>query len=536
MLKPHHLLVFLTVLLTTGLTPRPALTQRTLTPETPSPTLVQETPQTPRERDIANWFEANRDRHTQIRAFVQRMPKGADLHSHLSGAVYAESYLGWAASENYCVDPNALVLVAPADCRSTNGHIQADQVFRNIPLYNALIDRWSVRNLPFAGQTGHNQFFSAFDGFDAFSSDTAMRPRMVAEVIRRAAAQNIQYLELMLTIQGRAIRDLAPELQLSRGDEQAFALARRQLLQNPQFQALIQQGVAELDTLQQDLFLTLGCHHSNRPSHCNVTVNYIQQTNRLNPPEQVFAQFVYAVELIKAHPDIVGLNLVAPEDHPVALRDYSLQMAMLGFLHRQEPDLNIALHAGELTLGLVPPSELRFHIREAVEVAQAKRIGHGVSIFYENDPWDLLATMAQRGVLVEICLTSNDVILNVTGPAHPFLDYLKAGVPVTLATDDEGIGRIDLSHEYWQAAIHYGLGYVELKRLARNSLEYSFLPGDSLWSSPEYRSLVAPCQGDNPGSGTISSGCANFLANHERANQQWLLEAQFSQFEAAPWP
>jgi len=59
----------------------------------------------PSASQVANWFEAHRDSPAALRAFVQRMPKGGDIHSHLSGAVYAEHYLEWAAADGYCVDP-----------------------------------------------------------------------------------------------------------------------------------------------------------------------------------------------------------------------------------------------------------------------------------------------------------------------------------------------------------------------------------------------------------------------------------------------
>jgi adenosine deaminase len=149
--------------------------------------------------------------------------------------------------------------------------------------------------------------------------------------------------------------------------------------------------------------------------------------------------------------------------------------------------VNIALHAGELTLGLVPPEHLRFHIRQAVQIANAKRIGHGVDISYEDEAPALMADMRARSVLVEICLTSNDLILGLKDTQHPFPDYLRAGVPATLASGDEGVSRIDLSHEYWRAATTYGLGYRDLKTLASNTLTYSFLAGHSLWHSTPQR-------------------------------------------------
>jgi hypothetical protein len=138
-------------------------------------------------------------------------------------------------------------------------------------------------------------------------------------------------------------------------------------------------------------------------------------------------------------------------------------------------------------------------------------------------------------VPVEICLTSNDTILNVRGADHPFGLYRAAGVPVTLASDDEGIARIDLSHEYQVAFLQHGLKYGDLKHLARNSLEYSFLAGQSLWQSPKYASVVAPCAKDAPGSTSPSKGCTEFLKQNDRARQQWQLETDFAEFETLPW-
>jgi hypothetical protein len=45
---------------------------------------------------------------------------------------------------------------------------------------------------------------------------------------------------------------------------------------------------------------------------------------------------------------------------------------------------------------------------------------------------------------------------------------------MTLSTDDEGVSRIDLTHEYVRAVETYVLGYTDLQELVRNSLEYGF--------------------------------------------------------------
>ena len=248
----------------------------------------------------------------------------------------------------------------------------------------------------------------------------------------------------------------------------------------------------------------------------------------------VFAQLVYGFELARADRRVVGVNMVAPEDFPVARRDYSLHMRMVGWLTDLHGVVKTALHAGELTLGLVPPSDLRFHIREAVEVAKARRIGHGVDLAYERDAMQLLADMKRRDVLVEICLTSNDVILGVRGSRHPLPEYMNAGVPVTLATDDEGVSRIDLTNEYVRAAETYGLGYRQLKQLSRNSLTYSFLAGDSLWRSASDAQPIAACAGQGPDR-QPSPACQSFLDASDKARLQWDLERAFHAFEVMSW-
>jgi adenosine deaminase len=123
----------------------------------------------------------------------------------------------------------------------------------------------------------------------------------------------------------------------------------------------------------------------------------------------------------------------------------------------------------------VPPEGLSFHIRHSIELGHAERIGHGVSVMDEHNAVPLLQEMAKRKILVEICLTSNDLILGIKGDNHPLQVYRKYNVPVALATDDEGVSRSDMTHEYLRAAETYNLSYIDLKRMARQSLEYSFL-------------------------------------------------------------
>ena len=196
--------------------------------------------------------------------------------------------------------------------------------------------------------------------------------------------------------------------------------------------------------------------------------------------------------------------------------------------------VHITLHAGELAPGMVPPDGVRFHIRSAVEEADAERIGHGVDVMYEDRPYDLLKQMATKHVMVEINLTSNDVILNIKGADHPLPTYRLYHVPVALSTDDEGVSRINLTHEYVRAAMTYPLTYNDLKQMVRTGLEHSFLPGDSLWEQPgpweSYAHARAACR-TQLGREQASGACASLLEASEKAKQQFELERRFQVFE-----
>jgi adenosine deaminase len=273
------------------------------------------------------------------------------------------------------------------------------------------------------------------------------------------------------------------------------------------------------------------CGKTEEVPACCVQIRFLYQVLRGNPKEQVFAQALLGFEVASADPRYVGINFVMPEDGYTSMTDYELHMKMVGFLHGLYPKVRISLHAGELAPGLVTYEGLCCHIRLAVEDAHAERIGHGVDVMYENRPYDLLKELAAKHVMVEINLTSNDVILGVSGKDHPFPIYRKFGVPVALSTDDEGVSRIDLTHEYVRAVETYDLNYSDLKRLVRTGLEHSFLPGASLWHEPDvFAHSVAACAQDTPGADKPSSACADFLKSSEKARLQWELERRFREF------
>jgi len=278
------------------------------------------------------------------------------------------------------------------------------------------------------------------------------------------------------------------------------------------------------------------CGQSGATPACNLQVRYLYQVLRALPSAAVFIQLLCGFELASADSLVVGINMVQPEDWRVVLANYRLQMQMVHALHTLYPKVHITLHAGELGPGMVPPDDLRFHIRSAVEEGNAERIGHGVDVMQEARPYDLLKEMATKRVMAEINLTSNDVILNVKGADHPLPMYRLYHVPVALSTDDEGVSRINMTHEYVRAATTYPLTYSDFKQMVRTGLEHSFLPGDSLWEQTgpweSYTRPRAACRSQLGGE-KASGACASLLETSEKARQQFELERRFQVFEKA---
>ena len=479
------------------------------------------------EQKTARYLDSVRRHPPLLLAFLHDMPKGGDLHNHLSGAIYAEDLIDFAASDNLCVDRTTSRLIAPPcdSCEKYTSKPAIHCAYDDHILYNQIIDAWSMRNWRPGDESGHDHFFATFDRFSLTAHNHV--PESIASVMNRAAREHLQYIEFMHTADGSG----AVELGMKLGWTSDFAKMREQLLTG----GLKDIAAATTKTLLEDerqARAELKCGTPEAQPGCDVNVRYLYQVLRGLPHEAVFAQLVLGFELASSSSRFVGLNLVMPEDWYVPIHDFHEHMEMLDYLHGVYPKAHISLHAGELAEGLVKPEDLTYHIRESVERGHAERIGHGVDVMLEKDPIGLMEEMAARNVMVEINLTSNDQILGVSGDEHPLPIYMKYGVPVAISTDDEGVARSDMTHEYLRAVEGYHLQYTELKRMTRQSVEHSFLPGESLWTSekPAFR-VVSACAGDVAGTEKPSEACAKFLAANERAREQWKLESEFAKFE-----
>lgn len=475
------------------------------------------------EQRTAKYLQSVRSQPPLLLAFLRQMPKGADLHNHLSGSIYAESWIDFAAQDNLCVDRTTSILIAPpcdASCERYTNKPAVRCAYGDQVLYNSMIDAWSMRNWNPGEESGHDHFFATFDKFSLASHNHTAD--MIAEAASHAAEDHLQLLELMHTADGSQAIQLGAKI----GWDEHLSELRDKLLAAG-LKNIAAETSQKLTQDEKKMRSQLKCGLPQASPACAVTIRYLYQVLRGLPPESVFAQILLGFELAYSDQRFVGLNLVMPEDWYVPMHDFDLHMKMLNYLHEVYPQVHISLHAGELAFGLVPPEGVTFHVRDSIERGHAERIGHGADLMNEHDPIGLINVMLKRNVLVEICLTSNDLILGVKGEDHPLPMYLKYGVPAALATDDEGVSRSDLTHEYLRAVEAYDfLQYGDLKRMARLSLEHSFLPGASLWADAKSFRMVSTCTGSK-----VSPACQKFLDSSERARIEWKLEEEFAEFE-----
>jgi adenosine deaminase len=488
-----------------------------------------------------------------LHAFLAMMPKGADLHMHLTGAIYAETFIAEAATDHLCVSSATLSFIKnigttrslPPQPVCGDGSVPAASAFKDQKLYDALINSFSMRSfVPTPGVSGHDQFFATFARFGGL--DKSHVPQWLDEVATRFAAQNGQYLEIMQTPAFGAAAKLGYQLgwpevpsdpvgQHRDATPAELAHLRDQLLASPEFRTNITDDAKEFGDDLTAFHRLDHCADAAATPACSVQIRFLAQVLRAFPPQQVFAQTLLYFELASISSDVVGINFVQPEDAFMSMSEYHRQMLMLDYLHSVYPKVHISLHAGELAPGLVPPAGLSFHIREAVDLGHAERIGHGVDVMYEQNANALLKELADRHVMIEINLTSNDAILGITGKNHPLPYYLAAHVPVALSTDDEGVSRGNMTQEYTRAALDFNLTYRNLKDMARTSLEHSFLAGPSLWLKQDtFTRTVADCANQPLGAENPKLKCTAFLKSSDKAAQQWELEHRFHAFEALP--
>lgn len=138
------------------------------------------------------------------------------------------------------------------------------------------------------------------------------------------------------------------------------------------------------------------------------------------------------------------------------------------FQRAREAGLRLTVHAGE---SMIPTSSQS--IRSALNELGAERIGHGVQIY--RDP-ELMAEVAQRGILLELCPSSNVRTRCIESlESYPINTIRAAGIRVSINADDPGVFDYDLNHEYRAMAELHGFSQDDFDRINRDALAASFI-------------------------------------------------------------
>lgn len=470
------------------------------------------------ERSTAERFEKAKRSEPELIAFLKQMPKGADLHNHVTGAIYSDFMLDHAVATG--LHFNLKTTLFQREAGETT--VPARQLQENWLYYRQFMYAVSMAGSFPAVKSGHDHFFDTFQYIGPANAGRSSGD-ILFEVIDRARAQNIQYLELMTSVSpGPAYSAFMANLPSTKDlDEAHAALA-------PRLPALVEASVKFVEERDAEISKRLGFDVFDPASP--TTVRYVFSANRLAENDAFFAQIMAGMAIAQASPRVVSLNIVAPEDFVTGRLNFERQMEMIDYLWRRYGQPPLTLHAGELTLEISPFETMRNRIRQTIVKGHAQRIGHGISIAWEDDLPGLLAMMRERRVAVEVCLTSNASILKVEGDRHPIHLYLENGIPVTLNTDDEGVSRSNLTHEYVRAVRSYGFDYRQLKTFARNALEYSFLPGEGLYRG-SYDALRPGFERVRDEDWTPDPDAREAMAGSQKLAAQVRLERAFVAFE-----
>ena len=434
-------------------------------------------------QDIDRYFENIRDNSAELTAFFSQMPKGGDLHNHFSGSIYAETYISYVVAQDYVINENTLEVKTGIPKGETGWiHFSRLKELGQLDAYKQrLIQKWSVKDYNGVSYPSDKQFFETFPAFNIALKGPGRLDTGLMELKRRAVNENVSYIETMFTgipcdnikITDTSLNRLFEEAQQNRDEAKTAALLDKL------YKLTEDKGVKACAATFNDRLAKM--HYGLKIDDETFTMRYQNYVVRVLPPADVFKDLVLAFESASASPLVVGVNIVAPEDNEVSMRDYWLHMQMFKYCHNKFPSVKYAMHAGELVLGMVKPEDLTWHINAAVRTAGADRIGHGVDMAHEHDTYELLRYMAQNKIPIEIHLYSNEFILKVKDDQHPITLYKEFNVPIVICSDDAGVLRSNLTQQYVLLAKRYkNISYSDIKQFVYNSIDYSFIEEQSI--------------------------------------------------------
>lgn len=460
-----------------------------------------------------------------IDQFLRKLPK-CDLHNHLTPD--PDDNLHYAKTKGLYFDRAAKKFThEPGHGRIAAAHLALDEYADDLRKYYNSV---KMPNKPWTTKQT-TKFFKAFATI--LSTKIPLEMQLSAEV-KKSMQNNIHYLELMIDFKHHADPDLTD---FSMQNLQGY-LAKLM----PWCEAYSDYWIEELDRIGNSVRQKLGWEQPFFSADNPVYVAFLAEVMRTPSIDsgdtsmtlaRFFADAAAGMLLAKKAPNkVVGINVAGPEHNPIARELFNEQMDILDFLYTAFGEPNIALHAGELTREISSTSDMQNRIRISIDKGHAKRIGHGTCISQADDPLNVIETMKGNKVPVEICFASSKQIHGVEVSVHPFKLYFNKKVPIILGSDDPNILNTDLTQEFITAFMNVDCTYFDLKDWVRNSLEFSFLPGESIFLGNSkrytYRPEFSPLEYDGP----LSQAALAIMESSPKAKMQIKLEKDLNKFES----
>lgn len=428
-----------------------------------------------------DYFEKIRNNEAELTSFFSQMPKGGDLHHHFSGSIYAEPLLQRAIADDFYLNTETMDVLKE---KPSTGNWELFSTLKNngtLDVYKQkIMQKWSVKDYNHVDYPSDKLFFESFMKFEPAIKGNFGQGLL--ELKKRAISENVSYIETQLSTIPTAMNTDDLTKFNSRLRKLALAKDEKAILKtlDSVYNSLLKKDAASYaKTFNTDFVAKM--HNDLKIDDNQFTMRYQNFVLRFMEPVDLFKNLVIAFISADESPLMAGVNIVSPEDGETSMKDYWLHMLMFKYCHSRYPNVKYTMHAGELTLGLVQPEELTWHIGAAVYTAGAHRIGHGVDMAYEKDSYDLLRYMAQRNIPIEINLVSNEFILKVKESRHPLTLYKQFGVPIVISTDDAGILRTNMTEQYVLLAKRYkDVSYTDIKQYVYNSINYSFIKETSI--------------------------------------------------------
>lgn len=404
----------------------------------------------------ADWFDdiKNTGSDADLYRTLYYMPKGGDLHNHLSGSNFSEWWYELALQQRdrgY----HYYTKVRIENCIEYGGDEYGRNpyylMFRHIMSlqyeslsecekreYKLLEDlspdekaAWmdSIRlDKPYEGR---EEFFGThWSRLNALTWNPWMQAESLVLNMQAFGAEGLSYLETQIYVEGQVKPDGTAHT-----SEQALDILRERI-QQPD---AIETGVTVRLQISILRFLP------NAEDNLRNTYKFVHDNSDV----------------------MVAVNMVGREDNG---KGYPLRfLDTLRDLRRQFSGVRLSIHAGEV-------DEPNNHVRDTLLLG-ADRIGHGNNLIKDDDTMRL---MRHGPYLVEINLISNLLLSYVSDfDQHPFPEYLRTGIPVALSTDDRGMWDSTMSDEFFVAVKEFNLSWDEIKTLSRNSLQYAFVDADT---------------------------------------------------------